>query len=47
MSNVKDQAPVNIQCIFSDSGEEPEQIIRRSFLLFLQCCLDEEARPHV
>lgn len=47
MSNVKKQAPVNIQCIFSDSGEEPEQIIRQSFLLFLQYCLDEEARPHV
>lgn len=47
MSNVKEQAPVNIQCIFSDSGEEPEQIIRQSFLLFLQYCLDEEARSHV
>lgn len=47
MSNVKEQASVNIQCIFSDSDEEPEQIIRQSFLLFLQCCLDEEARPHV
>lgn len=46
MSNVTEKAPVNIQCVFSDSGEELGQVIRRSFLLFLQGCLDEEARPH-
>lgn len=47
MSSTKEKIPVNIQCIFSDSGEEPEQIIRQSFLLFLQGYLDKTACPHV
>ena len=38
---------VNIQYIFSDSGEELEQIIRQSFLLFLHGNFDKKAWPHV
>lgn len=47
MSNAKAKKTVSVQCIFSDSGEELGQLIRQSFLLFLQCCLDGEPCSHV